>query len=259
MAHNEPQPSATVSLITGEGPLANAGDAQTVDEDTPMEFNASKTIPITNGTQFHWIFEDNGPKQLEGISPTYTFDIPGIHEVLLTVTDEQGFTSNTTVLITVNDVTPPVAVIIMQDVASGVSIKVGQTVTFDASGSYDPENGTVKPNGYTWNMGDESTLDQTEISHYAIHHQYEKTGVFNVSLTVTDERGNLTGSTTLQVTVGEEALAQTLNLPPTVIGILVILTVAVIVGSAFWLTGATLRKQSFEMRSKDEIEDRQNQ
>jgi hypothetical protein len=158
---NVPQPSATVSLFTGTGPLANAGDAQIVNEDTPMMFNASKTVPITNGTQFRWTFDDSGPRELDGMTPTYTFDIPGVHEVLLTVTDEQGLRSNATVAMTVRDTTPPVAVITLRDantkatINPGQAISVGQLIDFEAySRSYDPENGTLQLDGYTWDMGD---------------------------------------------------------------------------------------------------------
>jgi PKD repeat protein len=255
------QPSATVSLFTGQGPIAHAGKSQTVDEDTPTMFNASHTTPITNGTQFHWTFDDNGPKKLDGIAPTYSFDIPGVHEVFLKVTDEGGLQSNATVTITVRDTTPPVAVIALQDantyatINAGQTINVGQLITFDAySKSYDPENGTLQPNGYTWDMGDGTIF---QYSNSIVHYSYNETGTHNITLTVTDARSNLSSSTTMQITVGGQdsgTTSQKFSLPPTVLWTVIILTAVVIVGSAFWLTGTTLKKPSLSRSENDETD-----
>ncbi len=257
LAHNEPQPAATVSLLTGEGPLAHAGEPQTVNEGSPVQFNASRTIPITDGTQFRWTFEDNGTKELSGIMPTYTFERPAIYDVRLTVTDEQGLNSSTTVRITVKDITPPVAIITLRDIAPGAQIPVGQAVTFDALKSYDPEYNETRnvsglnATGYTWDLGDGSALTSEEAHSDIIHHTYNKAGSYTVSLSVTDIRANLIGTTTMQVTVGEVSVPQTLNLPPTVIWILVGITVIVIAGSALWLTGTTIIKPLFKKQYEE--------
>lgn len=246
LPHNVLNPSATVSLTTGDGPLAHPGNPQTVNEEIPVTFNASQSTPLNEITQFSWTFDDDGLKELEGISPTYTFTKPGKYNVLLTVTNDQGLSSNSTVVITVNDTTPPVAIISLE-VTSGTTLEVGQTVTFEAIESYDPENGTMKNDGYLWDLGDGSTYSDYELSSRFIHHSYDKSGTYTVSLMVTDYRAGLTDSTTLQVkVVAKESTSKSLTLPFEVVIILICVTVAVIVGSAFWLTGSSVTPKTFK-------------
>ncbi len=251
IAHTAPQPSATVSLMTGEGPLAHPGDSQTVDEGNLVTFDASQTTPITDDTTFLWTFEDDGNQTLDGIAPTYTFDVPGVYEVFLTVTDGQSLISEASVLITVTDITPPVAKIILIE-GSSTRIEVGSTVNFEAIESYDPEDGVLKTDGYLWDLGDGSVHSDEKLSDRFFRHVYEKTGTYTVSLTVTDQVG-LTDSTTIQVTVvDKQKSASSLNLPIEVTWILVGITIVVIAGSVFWLTGTELTKPSLKTQKKDE-------
>lgn len=61
--------------------------------------------------------------------------------------------------------------------------KRNQDLTFDASGSHDPDGQIVK---YEWNFGDGSTAEGV-----TVHHKYNK-GKYTVKLTVTDNRGATT-------------------------------------------------------------------
>jgi glucose/arabinose dehydrogenase len=69
---------------------------------------------------------------------------------------------------------------------------VGQTVTFDGSGSRDP-NGTIV--SYTWDFGDSRTGSGAIATH-----SYAVAGAYNVSLTVVDNK-NLSSRTVLTVTI----------------------------------------------------------
>jgi len=60
---------------------------------------------------------------------------------------------------------------------------VSETVTFNASASYDP-NGTIV--SYDWNFGDETVTTETEP---IITHVYTNAGTYTVTLTVTDNEG----------------------------------------------------------------------
>ncbi|MCK4731530.1 MAG: right-handed parallel beta-helix repeat-containing protein, partial [Methanophagales archaeon] len=57
---------------------------------------------------------------------------------------------------------------------------VNETITFNASNSYDPDGNITN---YRWNFGDENTMDTAEP---IITHSYTSTGDYNVNLTVTD-------------------------------------------------------------------------
>jgi chitodextrinase len=71
--------------------------------------------------------------------------------------------------------------------------KAGQDVSFDASGSSDPDGFIVK---YQWTYGDGDTeFGETQL------HDFPKAGTYSVTLTVTDNAGNR-ASTSRTITVG---------------------------------------------------------
>ena len=82
------------------------------------------------------------------------------------------------------------------------TVKVGDTVTLDGSGSHDLDGSIVS---YAWDFGDGSSGSGETTTH-----TYTASGTFTVTLTVTDN-GGLTGSDTAAVTV-ESPPPQ--NLPP---------------------------------------------
>ena len=93
---------------------------------------------------------------------------------------------------TISIVKPPTA----SFTYSPTNPRVNQTVTFDASTST-PNGGTITT--YAWNFGDGNT---TSTSNPIIRHTYTTTGIYNVTLTVTDSEG-LTDTTwkTVNVTI----------------------------------------------------------
>jgi PKD repeat protein len=89
---------------------------------------------------------------------------------------------------------PPVASINAPDQA-----EVGETVTFDASGS----SWTNDITSFAWNFGDGSTADAIQIDKV-----YNAAGVYNVTLTLTDNKG-LQGATNKQITIVQPAATAT--------------------------------------------------
>jgi len=71
---------------------------------------------------------------------------------------------------------------------------VNQSVTFDASSSYDPDG---KIMNYEWDFGDGNIMNTT---HEIINHSYSEAGNYEVTLTVTDDEG-AKNSTTKMITV----------------------------------------------------------
>lgn len=234
-----PTPSATVTFISGNNSIvANAGSPQIINEDTPVTLNGSKTMPPSGNLTFTWTIGDNGTKTLTGEIVTYTFGYPGTYNVTLTATDSQGGSSSDMTQITVLDKTPPVAKISIDNIALGQIATTGTDIQFSGTQSYDPEGGTIAI--YHWDFGDGQT-DQF----YTTQHRYLQPGTYNINLTVTDTRGNLTSTDSITLNVNPSDSAdpslqqQTLSLPPYVLGVIMAITIVVIIGSVFWLTGTS--------------------
>jgi PKD repeat protein len=133
---------------------------------------------------------------------TYTFE--------LLVDDGDGGTSVDSVAVVVTGL-PPVARLS----ANPVEAEVGQAISFDGSGSTDPDGVIVD---FAFAFGDETTAAGQEAGP---RHAYAEVGTFEVTLTVTDDDGN-TDSASLSVTVSEpptRQIAVDVNWKPLVAGI----------------------------------------
>ncbi|HEY1118851.1 MAG TPA: PKD domain-containing protein, partial [Acidimicrobiales bacterium] len=132
-----------------------------------------------------WSFGDGGTSTEVG--PSHTYAAAGTYDVTLTVTDDKGATGTITQQVTVAE---PVNV---APVASFTSTVTGLVAQF-ASTSTDGD-GTVV--GQEWTFGDGGTSTEVGPSH-----TYAAAGTYDVTLTVTDDKG-ATGTITQQVTVAE--------------------------------------------------------
>jgi len=208
--------------------VANAGGDQTVNEDTLITLNASRTYPQEENLTYTWTFTDGKTISLDGMIVTYVFDIPGIYSINLTVKDLQGRTSSDSISITVRDTTLPVAIITLEGVLSNQTTKVGQQLTFSGAGSYDPENGTIV--SYYWDVGSADVNDTFQLYTSGVTCEYHQPGTYNVRLTVTEDGGNNnTAMFTVTIRRANDPIDQT-NL-----AILVAITVLVLVCSPMWL------------------------
>jgi len=101
----------------------------------------------------------------------------GLYLVTLTVTDNRGATNSTSAWIHVN--MPPVAVIV-PSVETG---KVGAAVTFDGSGSYDPEGSPITV--YSWYFSDGGNETGPIVTH-----TFYDVGYYDVYLQVRETNGS---------------------------------------------------------------------
>lgn len=154
-----------------------------------MTLDGSGSISNVTIVSYVWTFTDGTPKSLSGETVTYNFTDPGTYQVTLKVTDAEGRSSTDTLLITVKDVTPPVA-------AAGTdrTVKVNTEVSFDATGSGD----NVGIVSFEWDFGDGTTRTGA-----TAQHRYAKPGAYAVTLTVRDAVGN-SATEIVTVTVTEE-------------------------------------------------------
>ena len=115
------------------------------------------------------------------MSPTHTYATDGVFDVTLIVTDDAGVNSvsaTTTATIALAGNQPPVA-----DPNGPYTGTEGVPVSFDGTGSVDPD-GTIV--AYDWDFGDGTVLLNAGPTPT---HTYATAGLYNVTLTVTDDAG----------------------------------------------------------------------
>jgi len=156
-------------------PFANIIGPSEADEDTQVNFGsmAQDNVGISN---YLWDFGDGGSAFSQ--NPSHTFKRPGFYSITLTVRDSSNllYTTHTTILI--RDTTPPIA-----DAGGDRTAHVNETVYFNASASYDPEDGNIV--SYVWDFG-----DGIHDSGVYVQHSYTAPGNYTTTLTVRDVAGN---------------------------------------------------------------------
>jgi PKD repeat protein len=123
---------------------------------------------------YDWDFGDGNTDS--GAFVDHIYAAPGTFQATLTVTDNDGLSSNHAVTVTVDN-QPPLA----QASADSYSGTAPLTVNFSSAGSSDPDGNLA---AFLWDFGDGATSTQTGTSH-----NYNAAGNFIVSLTVTDNLG----------------------------------------------------------------------
>jgi PKD repeat protein len=174
-----PQPPVASFTYSPTEPMVD----ETVTFDASASYDPDGTIE-----SYEWNFGDGGTGT--GVVTTHTYNTAGTYTVTLTVTDDDGLTDTATSDVTVSppELQPPVASFTF----SPTSPLVDETVTFDASASYDPDGTIVS---YDWDFGD-GLSDTGEI----VTHAYSAAGTYTVTLTVTDNDG-LTDTITKDIVV----------------------------------------------------------
>ncbi|MDM8566251.1 PKD domain-containing protein [Candidatus Halobeggiatoa sp. HSG11] len=171
-----------ISPTTGEAPLTvSLNDDGSSDEDGEI---VDYTWTISNG------------KELSGTNTQTTFDDSGTYTIKLTVTDNDGLTSDIEKTITVTPKrVPPIANLNISPTEGNAPL----TVNLDGSSSYDSDGTIVN---YVW------SVDGKQIDGVKTEVNFNKTGTYEITLTVTDDDG-LTAKISKTITVNEA-----INEPP---------------------------------------------
>jgi PKD repeat protein len=144
-----------------------------------VDFNAQYSRDDGTIVEYRWNFGDPmNTKSVLDTEATHRFTQPGTYLVKLTVIDDEGEVDSQQIAIVVSD-GPPVA----RAAVSNDAPLPGTVVVFMAAGSYDLQGDIVS---YHWEFGDGNTgTGET------IQHTYIQGGYYVVTLTVTDEAGEM--------------------------------------------------------------------
>ena len=183
-------------------PTAEAdADSTTVRTGDTVSFNGSRsTDPDGSIASYEWDFGDG--TTATGPQANHVYDEPGAYTARLTVTDDDGATTIDSVTIVVESNDPPMP----SPTASSTTVEPGQSITFDGSGSSDPD-GTIT--SYEWDFGDGTTATGQQVTH-----AYAESGSYAATLTVTDDDG-ATASNSVSITVqGNDSLIASASASP---------------------------------------------
>ena len=178
-------------------PVADAGPDQVVDEGVTVTFDGGGSNDNLEIVKYEWSF-DHGSKgiKLQGISPSFTFEIPGIYNVRLNVSDAAGHLDHDLMTLTVRDITAPVAV-----AGDDMIVAVGSTVILN--GSLSTDNGIIER--YSWTFiydGEEQSIEGSVVDFV-----FEKGGVYDILLAVIDQFNNI-GEDRITITVMDTGIVK---------------------------------------------------
>ncbi len=162
----------TVTIDTW-APFVIIGDDVTIDEDTTLKLNGSKSWDYGSWIVNHtWTVE--GVNYYSDIA-NHTFTDPGVYEAVLNITDKAGNTAEGIILVTVRDLTKPSA-----DIGGNRTVDEDTVVELNASQSWD--NGELV--NFTW------TVEDVEYMGEVVEYTFVEPGEYMVWLKVTDAGGH---------------------------------------------------------------------
>ncbi|MFN8255823.1 MAG: PKD domain-containing protein [Bacteroidales bacterium] len=186
--------TATITAgSTNLPPIVNVNGPYTGVAGTAISFSsAGSSDPDGTIVSGLWNFGD-GSTVANVTNPTHTYTSAGTYTVVLSITDNRGATSTASTTATVSGGTPtnqpPVA-----NANGPYAALVGVAINFSSVGTSDPD-GTIVSG--LWNFGDGTTI--TNVANPT--HAYTNPGTYTVVLSVTDNRGaTSTSSTTATIT-----------------------------------------------------------
>ena len=157
-------------------PSVDAGADKTIDQHMLAYFSGQGTRDNDRYLSWEWTFLDGlTPVELLGKTDHYTFHEAGLFPVTLKVTDTTGNWATDIVNVTVNDTTPPTAVIV-----ANATVDQGQALALDGTASTD----NVGVTGWRWTVRDED--GPYMLSGPTASYVFASAGSFQVSLNATD-------------------------------------------------------------------------
>jgi hypothetical protein len=181
--------------ITNQPPVADAGGPYEANECSEITFDASDSSdPDDDELQYRWDFDNDGEWDTEystDPTATHTWDDDYSDDVTVLVTDGTE-TDTATALVTINNVAPTASI---DDVVQPYSEFIMPTDILEFQGGFtDP--GTLDTHTIEWDFGDGNGTDDT----LTPTHVYTQSGIYTLTLTVTDDDGGV-GDTSVEIVV----------------------------------------------------------
>ncbi|WP_456486401.1 PKD domain-containing protein [Candidatus Alkanophaga liquidiphilum] len=172
--------STTVTVeINNRAPSVGIVGPEVTSEGDEVQFEADASDLDGEIIAYEWNFGDDATGG--GQTVTHTYATAGNYTVILTVTDDDGAKMNATHEIRVLENLPPVAVLHV----SNTTPLANQSITLDASGSYDPDGYIAV---YRWDFNGDGNWD-AEGNVVTVSHAYSQPGGYTVVLEVEDNCG----------------------------------------------------------------------
>ena len=166
-----------VAQVANEPPVASIIGPVAAQVGQPVDLTGKDSVDPDGGiVEFRWDFGDGITERGKRVSHVY--ETTGSYQITLTVTDNEGATGVAHHMIEVGGPVkePPIAMINAPEIG-----QVGQEVGFDGAASTDNDG---KIETYAWDLGDNTIAGGVSITH-----TYSLTGIYTVTLTVTDNDG----------------------------------------------------------------------
>ncbi len=182
---NEDTDTAEVVVNDITPPIPDAGKDRVKDQNTSAIFDGSGSRDNVAIETWTWTFEyGQVDKEFKGAEMLFTFYIPGVYPVTLTVVDRAGNSNSTTVRVTVRDIIFPEA-----RTQGDLEGRLDEAVTFSAFHSRD----NVGIVNWTWVIVMDRTTGEIVVYGEEVEYVFDQPGDHSVTLTVKDADGN-TGS-----------------------------------------------------------------
>lgn len=172
--------------VANAAPVVTAtSDRTSITEGDAVTFTGSFTDLGKSDT--HTILWDFGDGATESgiLNPTHTYADNGVYTATISVTDNDGAISTSSVTININNAAPVVDAGVEQE------IYAGESLTFNGSFT---DAGKLDTHAIVWDFGDGTTANTLQANH-----TYTKEGNYTVKLSVTDNAGATSTDTAVVV------------------------------------------------------------
>ncbi|BAZ46381.1 DNA/RNA non-specific endonuclease [Chondrocystis sp. NIES-4102] len=176
--------------------ITSLTDDLLINEGSRVNLSAFATDAGDDELTYAWDFGD-GTNTVMGENVEHIFVDNGLYEATVTVTDDDGASTSSSLTITVNNVAPII------DPWLDETATEGDTVEFNLSFK-DP--GSLDTHTLTWDFGDGNKLLTTNGDETSVSHIYTDNGVYTARVIVTDSNG-ASSTNTMTVTVNNAAPA----------------------------------------------------